>query len=95
MRWFKLHPNWTIFIVWLTGSIFFGLANRLPINANSSVWWLILAIAIVMMVSVLAWSLKVKNRSLFNLFYLLIPFAGIFIVWGTDSRLSEKGKING
>jgi len=84
---FKRHPNWTVFFVWLLAVAFLNLTTYfLPIEANSNIWWLVLAITIGMVWGILAWNLRVKRRSLFNMFYVLIPFIGMFIVWGMGTK---------
>ncbi len=66
----------------------------MPIDDYSGVWWLINTIPLLMICGVLAWSLAVKKRSLFNLFYLLIPILGMIIVWGMSDNSSKQDKNN-
>jgi membrane protein DedA with SNARE-associated domain len=89
MEWFKEHPNWTVFLAWIISNVILLTASFTITNQNSQVWWFILAIYIVIFYSALIWSVWVKRRSMFNLFYLLIPAVGCLIVWS----LSDKRKI--
>ncbi len=86
--WFKKHPNWTIFFSWLAAGIIMNVARYTITDADSSIWWVILAICILLVWGTLAWSLSVKHQSYFHLFLLLIPLIGMIIVW----CLSDKSK---
>jgi hypothetical protein len=90
MSWFNRHPNWTIFFSWLFATIFYNLTALLPISENSNLWYLILAIVILIVWGTLAWSLTVKKRSLFNLFYIFLPVFGLFIVWSMRSSEAKE-----
>lgn len=77
MIWFKQHSNWTIFLMWVVMIILLATAGTL----NGAGFWFLYTVAVIGMLATLIWSLKVKNRSVFNIFYLFIPIIGFIIIF--------------
>ena len=77
MAWFERHLNWTIVIA------FFGALLITPFIAFiflvGTADALIVVIPVVT-ITVSIWVLRKKNRSMWNLLWLLIPYIGVFII---------------
>ena len=82
MKWLQQHPNWTIFFMWIIMNALIATAQLL----DDIGFWVFYTTAIIGMIATLLWSLIVKHRSLFNIFYLLIPFVGFIIIWTLGSK---------
>jgi len=86
-KWFIKHLNWTVVLYWLLGfplSWFFIFGLSMTTTDEDIVFgaWAILGIVwLTGLLYILVWNLKYKGRSLFNLFYLLIPFGIGFITF--------------
>lgn len=85
----KLHPDIVTLFFWLFASAMFYFSH----NLTGYLFWVSYICVACLFLVELAWSLKVKQRSLFILFFLLIPFLGFFIVWFMDSA-TPKGSNN-
>jgi Na+/melibiose symporter-like transporter len=88
--WFQKHPNLTVFFSWISSSIILYASSYLIKDANSQAWWFILALCVLLVWGTLAWSLRVKHRSLFNLFYFFVPALGFFIIWMMSDNSQPK-----
>lgn len=96
--WFNKHPNWTIFFSLICANTITFLGRYLSIinYDNIAILFVFYAIAIILFFGTLVWSLSVKHRSFFNLFYLLIPGFGAIIIWclTSKSKPTISGNIN-
>ena len=90
--WFKRHPNWTIFFSWITAIVLFNLSYFTNNEAGNTEWWMLYALGILLIVGTLTWSLNVKHRSYYNLFYLFIPFIGFLIIWDLGDSTKKKSE---
>ena len=81
MKWINSNPNIMVLIAWIIGSILVAVSVA---SASGNLY--LLSFAFIIVICALGWSLKIKQHSLFNLFYLLIPFIGFIIVWATENN---------
>jgi hypothetical protein len=88
--WFKKHLNWVIYFSWILSGIIWYISSIIINDENSQIWYFIGAICVLVSWGALVWTVWVKRRSWYNLFYLLIPIFGYLIIWG----LSSKVKLN-
>lgn len=102
-EWFRKHLNWTVVLWWLAVLlmywilvIFVAASEELADDVALGFWsaiYLVFAFAgAVSLWYLLVWNLRHKGRSLFNLFYLLIPWIGgiVFLYIKDREQLAEE-----
>jgi hypothetical protein len=82
MNWFNRHLNWTAFLSWVALYPLIYLIGTLIVNVNPymstgaylAILYLVIA---VWLFGIGGWVLRKKNRNLFHLLWLVIPFGWI------------------
>jgi hypothetical protein len=90
--WLKKHPDLMLFLSWIVGNVVAVLAYAN--KDNSDTFWLFFFLAIIIIIGAEAVCLVLKRRSLFNLFYNLVPYVGIFIIMSLENKNLKAQKDN-
>ena len=96
LNWFQRHLNWTVVLTAIgTTAVVFGLSIFFAVtvpNAPDELYFPLFIIPLVVIMPVAGWALKRKNRSLWWLLILFIPFGWIVYLCLENRRyLLERG----
>lgn len=96
MNWFRRHPNWVAVLSWIAlyplGYITSLLILSISPYMGTGVYYsIVYIIAALWLFGIDGWVLRKKNRSLWNLLWLVIPFGWIvFLCLENRSDISRK-----
>lgn len=86
--WFRKHPDLMLFLAWVVGNFLGYLAYA----SGEDSFFLFLTLAIIVVIGAEAVCLTLKHRSLFNLFYNLVPYVGVFIIMSLENKSQKEQK---
>ena len=90
MNWFRRHLNWVAVLSWvalyplgyITGALILSISPYMSTGVYYSIAYIIVAL---WLFGIDGWVLRKKNRSLWNLLWLVIPF-GWIVFLGLENR---------
>jgi len=95
MKWFKIHLNWTVIFAWGAAELLlipfiafmaFVIEPHMPEAVTNVIAWLVLAIILIASpLFVSGWALRRKDRNLWWLLILFVPF-GVIVSLCLESR---------
>lgn len=89
MNWFRRHLNWTLSITWLVcvptatlcvNLLEYSIYENLSVTAPALIAGIFALVCVIMLWVVTIWVIKQKGRSLFQLFWCLLPLGFIAIL---------------
>lgn len=94
-NWFARHCNWVLILEWLgvpTIIVFIAgiIHSYYPFDfSNGILVFSFIMITLILFLATASWMLKVKNRSLWNLFYLLLGVIGFIILLCLENKTDK------